>query len=68
MLKLMVRKPKEVLKVLNLMVIRCLRSLNVLNLIAWKMWKVLVVGLRSGRVLGNRPAKWQLTIKGDNGS
>ena len=53
MLKLMVRKPKEVLKVLNLMVIRCLRSLKVLNLIAWKMWKVLVVGLRSGRVLGN---------------
>ena len=67
-LKLMVRKPKEVLKVLNLMVIRCLRSLNVLNLIAWKMWKVLVVGLRSGRVLGNWQAKWQLTIKGDNGS
>ena len=50
-LKLMVRKPKEVLKVLNLMVIRCLRSLNVLNLIAWKMWNVLVVGLRSGRVV-----------------
>ena len=56
------------LKVLNLMVIRCLRSLQVLNLIAWKMWKVIVVGLRSGRVLGNRQAKGQLTIKGDNDS
>ena len=32
------------------------------------MWKVLVVGLRSGRVLGNWQAKWQLTLKGDNGS
>ena len=50
------------------MVIRCLRSLQVLNLIAWKMWKVLVVGLRSGRVLGNWQAKGQLTIKGDNDS
>ena len=47
------RSLKKVLNVLNLMVIRCLRSLKVLNLIAWKMWKVLVVGLRSGRVLGN---------------
>ena len=41
------------LKVLTLMVIRCLRSLKVLNLIAQKVWKVLVVGLRSGQVLGN---------------
>ena len=31
-----------------------LRSLKkVLNLIGWKMWKVLIVCLRSGRVLGN---------------
>ena len=41
------------LKVLNLMVIGSLRSLKVLNLIGWKMWKVLIVCLRSGRVLGN---------------
>ena len=41
------------LKLLNLMVIGSLRSLKVLNLIGSKMWKVLIVCLRSGRVLGN---------------
>ena len=56
------------LKVLNLMVIRCLRSLKVLNLIGWKMWQVLILCLRSGRVLGNRQAKWQLIVKSDNDS
>ena len=55
-------------KVLKLMIIRSLRSAKsvkpngnwkpkkfkkVLNLIGWKMWKVLIVCLRSGRVLGN---------------
>ena len=30
--------------------------------------EVLIVCLRSGRVLGNWQAKWQLKVKGDNDS
>ena len=65
------------LKVLKLEVIKSLRSiksvkpngywklnkLEVFKLIGFVVWKVLTVGLRSGKVLGNYITKRQLSVK-----
>ena len=52
-LKLQLKEVLEVLKVLNLMVIRRLGSLKSAKPNGMEVWKVLIVCLRSGRVLGN---------------
>ena len=62
-LKLQLKEALEVLKVLNLKVIKRLGSLKSVKPNGMEVWKVLVVCLRSGRVLGNRQAKGQLNLK-----
>ena len=56
-------KPKMCRKVLNLMVIGSLRSLKCVKLYCKGVWKVLVVGFKKWKVLGNWLAKWQLKLK-----
>ena len=48
---------------LSLMVIGTLRSLKCVKPNYKGVWKVLVVGFKKWKVLGNSLAKWQLKLK-----